>query len=164
MNDGSKPLANRKHERFVRLIALGEMSPSEAYRASITTRGTKKTSNEESSKMMKRPEIIARVAWFAQRVEERLKEEAEDVVLTVVEKRMFLARVVRTPAGELTKDSDLCQEWSESSTDVGSSMKVKMPDKLKAIQIDNDLAGEGDNAKLGTAVEALAKLMGVKRV
>jgi hypothetical protein len=164
MNDGSKPLANRKHERFVRLIALGEMTPSEAYRSSITTRGTAKTSNEESSKMMKKPEILARVAWFAKRVEERLEQEAESVVLTVVEKRKFLARVVRTAAGELTEDSDLCQEWSESVSEMGSSKKVKMPDKLKAIQIDNDLAGEGENAKLGTAVEALAKLMGVKRV
>lgn len=114
--------------------------------------------------MMKKPEILARVAWFAKRVEEQLKEEAEDVVMTIVEKRKFLARVVRTAAGELTEDSDLCQEWSESVSEMGSSKKVKMPDKLKAIQIDNDLAGEGENAKLGTAVEALAKLMGVKRV
>lgn len=161
--DAGTPLKNRKHERFARAIALGELTAAEAYRATVSDKGTKKTSHENASKLVTDTKVGPRIKWFIERANEKLKDEAEGVVMSVIEKRMFLAEVVRTAAGEVDRSSKLCQEWSETRGEGSTSQRLKMPDKLKAIQIDNDLAGEGGQAKLGTAVEALAKLMGVKK-
>ena len=82
-------------------------------------------------------------------------------VLTLAEKRRFLRLVVLTPISAVNEDSILCQkvEYSVGSprratrggpanpgtheTDRDSrTMKVTMPDKLRAIELDAKLAGE----------------------
>jgi hypothetical protein len=157
---GSEPLAKAKHEAFAQLVAVDKLPLAEAYRKVVNPRSPSKSCHEHASKLANGLSVALRILWLRFACEKKEWERYDQLTLSIMEKRKFLARIVRTPAGAVTKDSDLCQEWSESSTDAGSCMKIKMPDKLKAIQIDNDLAGEGDNAKLGTAVEALAKLMG----
>lgn len=79
------------------------------------------------------------------------------VVLSIAEKRLFLAEVVRTPSGAIDKNSKLCQEWSETHGEHSSSTKLKMPDKLAAIKLDNDLAGEGSEAKGQSSLAELVK-------
>lgn len=54
------------------------------------------------------------------------------------EKRAFLARIVRTPIGDVSAASDLCQEHTVTE----GMTKVKMPSKLQAIELDAKLAGE----------------------
>lgn len=74
-------------------------------------------------------------------------------LLTIEEKRVFLARIVRARVAELPEDSDL---WiSVKRTE--KTAEFRLPDKLAAIKADNDLAGEGAEASGG---DALAGLLG----
>jgi hypothetical protein len=144
-------------------MAQRECSGAEAYRRCVSRNCSEKTSHVEACRLSKNPVMSRRLTWLALRAEELAKEKAEKAAMSIAEKRIFLARVVRTPAAQITKTDELCQEWAEHVSEHGSITRLKMPDKLKAIQIDNELAGEGGRARLGTAVEALAKLMGVAR-
>lgn len=60
-------------------------------------------------------------------------------VLSAQEKRAFLADIVRTPVGEVTENSPLCQSYK---IDNEGKIEYKMPDKLKALELDAKLAGE----------------------
>jgi hypothetical protein len=61
-----------------------------------------------------------------------------DTMLTIRQKREYLAQVVRARVSELGDDSDL---WQVTITDDGVTRKL--PDKLRAIALDNELSGEG---------------------
>gem|GEM_PF-2058503 len=76
------------------------------------------------------------------RVREIQKAAATATTLTIQEKREYLARVVRAKLTDLPDDSDLWQEITRSM----DSVKRKLPDKLRAIAMDNDLSGEGSEA------------------
>jgi hypothetical protein len=79
-----------------------------------------------------------------------------DAVLQLLEKRRYLRRVVLTPIGEVDESSDLCQFFERQHVDqtntggageacVNPSIErvtIRMPDKLKAIELDARLAGE----------------------
>jgi hypothetical protein len=72
-------------------------------------------------------------------------------VLTHAENRNFFARVVRAQVRKLPADSDL---WvSVKQTEHGT--EFRLPDKLAAIKLDNDLAGEGSEAEANDALSAL---------
>lgn len=60
-------------------------------------------------------------------------------VLTLAEKRSFLADVVRTPVGSIGKDDKLAQVLRFHK---GEMTEIRMPDKLKAVELDAKLAGE----------------------
>jgi hypothetical protein len=63
--------------------------------------------------------------------------------LSIAEKRAYLARAVRTPVGEVTGDSDLCQEYKVTTLETGQVVEsVRMVDKLKSIEIDSKIAGD----------------------
>lgn len=62
-------------------------------------------------------------------------------VMSLQEKREFLAAIVRTPIGKVDEKSPLCQEYVVVENESGSAVKVKMPSKLEAIKEDNRLAG-----------------------
>lgn len=77
-------------------------------------------------------------------------------VLTLAEKRKFLAEVVKTPVGKVSKDSQLAQEVRVDE----KSMTIKMPCKLKALELDAKLAGEFDEDKTkAKEADALTALM-----
>lgn len=59
--------------------------------------------------------------------------------LSIEEKRDFLATVVRTPVGEIDEKSPLCQSYK---VDKEGQIEYKMPDKLRALELDAKLAGE----------------------
>ena len=59
-------------------------------------------------------------------------------MLTIRQKREYLARMVRARVSELADDSDL---WQVTITEDGVTRKL--PDKLRAIALDNELSGEG---------------------
>ena len=87
-----------------------------------------------------------------QREVERIRQSAEGVggqaLLTLLEKRMFLARVVRAALSTVPEGSDLWQEIKVTEQGVSR----KLPDKLRAIALDNDLAGEGAEAELAITI------------
>jgi len=61
-----------------------------------------------------------------------------DTMLTIRQKREYLARIVRARESELADDSDI---WQITITEDGVTRKL--PDKLRAIALDNELSGEG---------------------
>ncbi|MDB6174111.1 MAG: hypothetical protein JWL59_3422 [Chthoniobacteraceae bacterium] len=63
-------------------------------------------------------------------------------VLTLVEKRIFLARVVRAVISNLAADSDLWQSIKRTK----NGIEFRLPDKLRAIEVDNNLASTGSEA------------------
>jgi hypothetical protein len=59
--------------------------------------------------------------------------------LSFDEKREFLAKLVRTPISEIDEDSELAEEMRVSNDGATS---VKIPSKLKAIELDARIMGE----------------------
>jgi hypothetical protein len=141
---GNEPLANARHERFACELAKGNAA-GKAYELA----GYKRDDGH-ASRLAGNGKIQARVAW--------LKRQAAAVdVLTIAEKRQFLARLVRCKPAEEPADSDL---WN-GIEDTEQGRRYKLPDKLRAIALDNDLAGEGAEAggqkALGELVKRLRK-------
>ena len=58
---------------------------------------------------------------------------------SLAEKRSFLADVARTPIGKVGLDNKLASaaRWHN-----GELVEVRMPDKIKAVELDAQLAGE----------------------
>lgn len=120
-------LDNPKHERFAQLVATGKaLGP--AYREVY---GDIRGARQAGSRLLSDVDIKQRVAEIQSKSEGK-------AVLTIAEKREFLRRVVVTPIGQVDEESDLCQSAEYSDT----GRKFKMPDKLKAIELDAKLAGE----------------------
>ena len=67
---------------------------------------------------------------------------ALDSLMTRDEKRRFLKRVVFTSIGRVDKENELCQSYKQRNTETGTEQEYKMPDKLRAIELDSKLAGE----------------------
>ena len=93
-----------------------------------------------SDKNPNKPKIIAEI----QRIRGKAEENPGSNFLSIIEKRNFLARLVRAQLSTLPDDSDLWQEVSV--TDIG--IKRKLPCKLKAIASDNELSTDGADMKM----------------
>jgi phage terminase small subunit len=144
-NDPSQPLHNARHEAFALAVAKGASATDAYRRAGYRAKDADVTG----------PRLLGDVGnGIAARVDWIKLQAASDTVLTIREKREFLASVVRTPIGEIDEGSPLCQ-----SVKIGSEgeREYKMPCKIRSILADNDLAGEGSEAKANEAVaESLA--------
>ena len=126
MIDGRKPLENPRYERFALLVASGEMTASAAYREAVSNRGTDKNSWESASKL-------------AAKATKKAEQIADDVVMSMVEKRLIAAEIARN------KDE-------------------KASDRISACKLDNDLAGDGSEAAAQlSSVQVLAQIMGVRK-
>lgn len=73
-------------------------------------------------------------------------ENAENV-MSMVERREFLAKVVRTPVGEVDSNHVLAQEVTKRYDSNGNMLSetVRMPSKLDAVELDAKLAGDLSN-------------------
>lgn len=113
-------------------------------------KASKATARANASEALTKPNIKAEIA--------RLRKEAASLpgstVLTLAAKREFLARIVGMRGREidLDKDGDLVNGIRLKE----QGEELLLPDKLKAIQIDNDLSGHGAEA---TGNKALAGIM-----
>ena len=127
-----------KQVRLVHNIALG-LPHYEAYKQAGY--GTPETTQAGASHavciMMRMPKMASYLA--------ELKEASYlENVLSLAEKRSFLADVVRTPVGALSLQDKLAQRVRYHQ---GEMVELCMPDKLKAVELDARLAGElKDNA------------------
>lgn len=145
------------HQKFAERIAAGE-SATAAYAAAFPRCTNQRSAAVGGSRLLQKADIIAEV--------QRIRREAEKLpggaVLTVAEKRRFLARLIRANLSSVPVDSDLWQEFHVSD----GGTKRKLPDKLRAIALDNDLAADGSQAHAQEAavdvVDMLAQLMGVR--
>jgi hypothetical protein len=146
--DGSEPLDNHGPEQFALLVAEGE-EPEEAFRlAGVTDDSDADTSGSRGAKLANTAAVKRRAAWLRTQANRWLKEKAARTVLTIIEKRQFLAGVVRARAGTIEPTSDLLQFVKGS--------ELKLPCKIAAIKLDNDLAEEGAEARGQTALAKLA--------
>jgi hypothetical protein len=145
-------LKNPKHEAFARNVGILGMTAKDAYLA-VWPASSQRTCEVEGSKLSLKPENVLRINELRNEAAARA---AEKDFLTVEEKRAFLAKVVRTPLAEVTPKSELCQEWSETTTRDGGSEKIKMPSKLDAIKLDNELAPDaGSGGKFEIVIRKL---------
>lgn len=137
-------LKNPKHEAFAQAVATGS-SGAGAYLVHISKGKCSRATCEVNSCQLLRDgtKVALRVSELREELAERSKEKA---FLSFDEKRNFFAMIVRTPIGEIDHTSPLCQERTFIEGQEETSVKVKMPDKLRAIQLDNDLAVEGADA------------------
>lgn len=137
-------LKNPKHERFAQERAKG-LDADAAYQKAGYRRD-----RGNAVRLTTKDSVSARIAEIQGKAETR-------AVLSIAEKREFLARVMRTPVGEVDHTSPLCQERTFIEGQEETSVKVRMPDKLKAIQLDNDLAADGAEAAANRALEIIIR-------
>ena len=120
-----------KEAQFCRFVAAGDKQ-STAYMKAGYNAATMNSAYVCASQLMRRPRIAAYLrslresTWVAN-------------VLSLAEKRAYLADVVRTPVGEVDEKSPLCQSFK---VDGEGKIEYKTPDKLKALELDAKLAGE----------------------
>lgn len=117
-------------EAFVCAIIEG-MSPKDAYKKAGYAPKSERVAVACASKMLARADVQARI-------EQLRKASTVASVLTLAEKRRFLALVVRTPLSAVDEASVLAQEYTAG----GDKVRIKMVDKLRAIELDSKLAGE----------------------
>jgi hypothetical protein len=128
-------LKNQKHEKFAQRIALGEAAGA-AYRKVYQAKAV--AAEAAGSRLLRNVKVSARVAEIQGKA-------ADETVLSLIERRRFLADVVRTPIEKIDESSPLAQSY-EFTTIPGDEArtlhKIKVPDKLKAIELDSRLAGD----------------------
>jgi len=138
--------------KFAEGVATG-LSNGEAYARAFprSRHPAEDASRLLSARNPKRSEVLAEI----QRIRAAAEALGGSAVLTLLERRMFLARLVRARLAEVPESSDLWQEVTVTET----GTKRKLGDKLKAITIDNDLAGDGSEAKANDGIGSVAELM-----
>lgn len=121
--------------KFCEAYALDQNGTS-AY-LSAYPKSTEAAAGVSAHRLLKSAKILAEIA----RIRRKAEEKAGSAILTLAEKRSKLAGVVRAANGQL------------------DGSEVRISDKLAAIKLDNDLAGEGSEAGANDALgELLAKL------
>lgn len=109
------------------------MNATAAYAAAYP-RTSPVSARKSGSRLLQKPEIQAEI----QALRDQADALAGSAVMSLVERRAFLAAIVRTPVSQITADSPLAQEMKAD----GKITQVKMPCKLRAIELDAKLAGE----------------------
>lgn len=151
-----KPLTVRQEE-FAQQVASGEILAKAYAKAGYSSKGNGAHAN--ASRLMGNDSVAARIAEIR-----ALATKLGDAVaaLTIAEKLEFLAKVVRANPEDVGPDSPLCQEFvrdevaggargtlkrgkaprgNESVEPVVIRTKVKLMDKLRAIELHSKLAG-----------------------
>lgn len=165
---------NPRQEKFAQLVA-GGMAASRAYeKAGYKTKGH--ASEASAGKLLRNAEVAAYVAKLRAAAKSKGEEAA---FLTINEKREFLRRVVLTPIYSVDEESELCQaaeyrvegglrgrlrrghhDRGNEEGALETTVKIKLPCKLRAIELDAKLAGEFESDRnAGKAADALASLM-----
>ena len=149
-----------RHQRFADNLIAG-MSASEAYvaagfKASKATKGSAAGRLKKSRAVRDYMDAIRQAS-------------AVSTVLSVIEKREFFARIVRTPITKLDPDNeengDLIKSFAKNESEMGSSIRLEKLDPLKAIELDNKLSGDDPETNslrdLADAIGRLAPLSGL---
>jgi hypothetical protein len=127
-------LKNPRHEAFAQAIARGS-DATEAY-GKVYPKATRESAGSAGARLL---------AIVRPRVAELQGMAEDETLLTIAEKRKFCADALRTPVSEIDETSPLCLGVKRT----GSSVEYKTVDKLKALQLDNELARHGKPEKQG---------------
>lgn len=123
----------------------------QAYKQAFPDCKTKDSAHTGHKRSKGRPDVRRYIHAIRQR-------QASAAVLSLTHKREFLCRIVTTPLTSIDldspthKDHDLLKKFRRSSTEAGESVDMEKLCSLKAIELDNKLAGEDP------ATNALAEL------
>lgn len=141
-----------RHQRFADCLLSG-MSVTDAYLAAGFN--VKRSSATAAGKRLRKAPDVAAYIKAVQ------SEAADESVLTLLEKRQFLARIVRTPITSIDieekENADLIKSYSSSTSEMGNSLRLEKHCPLKAIEIDNKIGGDDPEAD---AIKALADAIG----
>jgi hypothetical protein len=130
-----RPL-NTRQKRFIENHILKGMSIAESVRRAgyLIRSGRSEDYSSVGCRLLKTPRVASEV--------ERLREKSfTKQALTLMEKRAFIGRAIRTPVGELHEGSDLAQEVTIIEGKEGTMKKIKALDKARLLEIDNKMAG-----------------------
>jgi phage terminase small subunit len=132
-----RPL-NTRQKRFIENHILKGMSIAESVRRAgyLISSGRSEDFSSVGCRILKTDRVASEV--------KKLREKQfEKDALTFAEKRAFLARAVRTSVDQVGASSDLAQEVSEEVDQDGRvKRKVKVVDRLRALELDSRLAGD----------------------
>lgn len=144
-------LEDQTHERFCQLVFEGQSD----VRAYMEAYGATRENAESNAWRVRDYEgVVARISQLFKRTEDKK-------VLTLVEKREFLKRVVTESVGNVDENSNLCQSFKKRirrDRDGGTTEEIdyELPNKLKAIELDARLAGElNSDGPVGISVNLL---------
>ncbi len=129
-NAESQPHLKTQHRLFALALFSG-LSQRAAYLQAYPG-ASPRTAEVQSSRLITRPDIRATLDHLHSQVETQ-------AILTLQEKRAYLARIVRTSATDVRPGTDLVQAITTAKD---GSQTLRMPDKLRAIYLDARLAGE----------------------
>ncbi len=129
-NPESQPHLKTQHRLFALALFSG-LSQRAAYLQAYPS-ASPRTAEVQSSRLITRPDIRATLDHLHSQVETQ-------AILTLQEKRAYLARIVRTSATDVRPGTDLVQAITTAKD---GSQTLRMPDKLRAIYLDARLAGE----------------------
>lgn len=134
-HDPSQPLPCGKWEAFSIGVSKG-LTQAQAYREAS---GGKPRSGDRqaASALITFRDVSSRVRWLQEQT-------ATKAVLTMQERREFLARVVRCQLKDIDfdEDGDLIQEYVEEYTEQGRKLRIKLPGKRECIMDDAKLSGD----------------------
>lgn len=135
---------NGQQKKFCRLYAL-EKNAKAAYKEAY---GCSDDSAEAAG-----PRLLGnvRIQEEIAQIRRRADEIAGAAAPTLAEKRAFCGELLRARVANLPRDSHLWQSIKVTE----SGIEYRLPDKLKAIEVDNDLAGEGSEAIANDALSSL---------
>ena len=148
-------ILNPRWEQFAQRVASGE-SATAAYRAIY--KAPDKSAEAHGCRLVRNGKVSARIAEM-----QRASEESS--VMSLQDKREFLALIVRTPIGRIDENSPLCQ-WFRRTTGRRASLSIRMPDKLQAIMLDARLAGElkGNTVTVNATASVTGYVMTPERI
>lgn len=130
------PLDNQQWEAFARQIASGK-SNTEAYTLAYGATGDVAKSN--GCRLLTNAYVSDRVAWLKQ-------QNTGKTVLSAIERREWLAKLVNTPAQDIDGSSPLCNGLKPGKD---GQVQVLIPDKLAALKLDALLSGDLAQAQGG---------------
>jgi phage terminase small subunit len=134
-----------QHRAFCKNILKG-MNGSSAYRAVYACDSTNAVVAAGASRILAMPHVKAYLEKMRKARDERL-------VLSIQEKREYLAKVVRTAIKDVKPDSELIQEITinkhqDKKGEVTTKTTFKLPSKLDAIKIDNAMMGHNARTEI----------------
>lgn len=125
---------NPKQEKFVELYLADESNAGAAY-IKAGYKATVASASVLAGRALERPEVKAAIEARRQ----KLRDAAHLSRLEVVG---FLCDVIKTPVGKLDENNELVQEHSVDEVgEMTIRTKLKMPNKLEAVKILNQMMG-----------------------
>lgn len=149
-----------RHQRFADLVLRGRALVDAYLEAGFKC--TRRAAHASANRLLGKADVAAYIAAIQQAAAARA---AEDSILSVMEKRRFLARIVRTPLARLDPrnpddpNGDLVKSYALNEGETSRSERIEKLDPLKAIEIDNTLSGDdGQKDMAALLTSALATL------